>query len=386
MIELSKNTRLQISKISFPLSEELEFNLRNGHSSIRIKDCNSNTLLVADITTGSVDWSCTSLYKLIDTNALIKRKLYKAFSWLYTGHIPFTADDLSPRNAVAMTRFRGFSRIFYDSIPYDLTDGMIDSSFNALAREIRTENDLPGILKRSSIPNTKSIKRTMFSNPGLFFYISELEKMWEILDGINSFLRILESRRIFFILPFLHQYPGSLSFLSDYRTVKSASCLFSLMNTRWDEISSYSTSYCSMSSTAKEKERKRWKNTKLTLTERQHYSIPIPTVSDTIRDCSIDGFFFEWLRTKRDYIRAGNTLNNCLKDWTPISNPVVVIKRNSRVVAAVEILDNMVIQARAAHNMAIEHNGDLYVALEKWKAQYSLIDIPDYCLLDNFED
>ena len=108
VIALSKKTHLQMNKIHFPFTEELEFNLRNGHSSISIKDRDANTLLVADITAGSIDWSCTSLYKLIDTNPLVKRKLHKAFSWLYTGPVPFAPEELSPRNAVAMTRFRGF--------------------------------------------------------------------------------------------------------------------------------------------------------------------------------------------------------------------------------------------------------------------------------------
>lgn len=382
VLDLAKATKMKLNRIQLPLTEVLEFNMRNGHSSIRIKDRDDSVILVLDITSGGNDWRSTTIYKSIDTNILVKRKLRKAFGWVYEGKVPFDVNEISPANAVAMTRFEGFPKVFYDSVPYACSDEKIDPSFSRLAKKIRREQDLPIILEKSALPQAKSLRRIMFLSPGLFFYLPEIERLWEIINDINYFTRLLESSNAFVLLSFLHQYPGALIFLREYGNIKGTANLYALMSKNWREVADYSVHYCSMSSDAQRKEHDNWKHVKSSLKIQQGYSIPMPAGSKAIKDCTIDGFSFEWLRTKNDYIRTGTALNNCLKEWTPYSNPVVAVKTNSRAVAAIEIHENMIVQAKGANNMPIRRNKHLSSAYEQWKKRYALLDVRDSLFFD----
>ena len=102
-----------------------------------------------------------------------------------------------------------------------------------------------------------------------------------------------------------------------------------------------------------------------------------------IADCCVDGYRFSWLRSRADFRAAGEALNNCLISWQSTGNPVVAVKRDGRYVAAVEVSDGMVVQARSADNQSMESVPSLNAAYLKWLDKFHLVQRP---FLDLFDD
>lgn len=374
ILELMKRTRILKEHFRFPLKEILELNLRNGHACIRIVDSEDDVAAVLDVTYSGGSWSGSAIFRVLETSDLAKRKMRRAFALACGGEPPFETGEFTPRNLVAMTRFQGFPRAFYDSVPYDLLSGAIEPGFKPVMKRIRKTDDLIRAFRRSRLPNAKCLRRVLFSNPGLFFYLPELEELWTIVSELNCFTRILESENAFVVLSFLHQYPAAFSFVRDYREVKGAVGTASFLIRQWPAAVGYVLRYSSMRGSAKKEESGRWKTVRFFWETQQEYSIPMHAVSERIVDCVIDGFSFEWLRARSDYVRAGHELNNCLGEWTPGSNPVVIIKQKSRTLAAVELDADRVVQVRAEDNAFIGRDEMLYRAYKKWIGRFSLID------------
>ena len=89
-----------------------------------------------------------------------------------------------------------------------------------------------------------------------------------------------------------------------------------------------------------------------------------------IVDCNIDGYDFFWLRSSNEYEIAGKKLKNCLASWGVDNSPVVCVKKGEQYVAAIEILNGMIVQARAYKNTSIECDRNLSLAFEKWQKKY----------------
>ena len=84
---------------------------------------------------------------------------------------------------------------------------------------------------------------------------------------------------------------------------------------------------------------------------------------------------FKWLRTKREYAKAGEQIVNCLKNWRICDSPVVAVSFNRITVAAIEVRNKEIVQAFKSHNDWIEEDSSLGKAVAKWKKKYQL----DYC-------
>lgn len=94
-------------------------------------------------------------------------------------------------------------------------------------------------------------------------------------------------------------------------------------------------------------------------------------INDKIKNCTIDGYNFVALKSKYEYVQAGKQLKNCLVGWECIDNPIVAVKKNNKIVGAVEINGIYVFQARGYDNSNIE-NTDFYPAFLKFCEKYSL--------------
>jgi hypothetical protein len=106
------------------------------------------------------------------------------------------------------------------------------------------------------------------------------------------------------------------------------------------------------------------------------HSVPENAINTTLGK-----YTFKWLRTKNDYTRAGKALGNCLTSWWSSSNPVAVVMMNEKIIAALEVAGNEVIQARKEHNDSIDENSELYKTISKWCEMQQIIiqlDNPDY--------
>lgn len=183
--------------LPLPLTERLTFNLRSGHTSLRILGADGSTYFVHDIAPGSRLWQNSTLYEALKTKPVC-RKLLRTFSALYGAPLPFAKENAAPESFLLMALFRGYaSRHFFDAIPYEFISGMIDRSFRSTVRRLHNAENLPTLYANSRLPQTKSIKRLFFSMQGLFFYLREAEVLWLTVDDVNLLRSILETDHVF---------------------------------------------------------------------------------------------------------------------------------------------------------------------------------------------
>lgn len=84
------------------------------------------------------------------------------------------------------------------------------------------------------------------------------------------------------------------------------------------------------------------------------------------KDMVVDKYRFKHLRTKQECVIAGEKMKNCLVNWDSYSNPVVIVYKGDKIVAAVEFFNGVLIQANQCRNESIEPDSDLCRAIEKW--------------------
>lgn len=131
----------------------------------------------------------------------------------------------------------------------------------------------------------------------------------------------------------------------------------------------------SMSEKAKKIIRQNWKKSNCFGERRQNdtfHSIPMRHPTDKIKDCSVNGYKFFWLRNSNDYIFAGEKLNNCLGSWGPGNWPVVCVKKQEKYIAAIEVSDKGIEQALEFNNIEFEEDSQLFKAFEKWRNEHNL--------------
>lgn len=368
-----------MTKLQFPLSESVEFNLKLGCVIYRVLDTSGEEVIAQDITNTGNNTITPMVFKIMTSNNQTRKNFARAFQWLYNSKLPFATRELSPRNYVEMTRFAHFSREFYDTIPYNLYDGKLDRSFSSVATQLRSIENLPDLYHASGLPNVKSIRRLFFSNPGFFWYIEEAKLLAEIVHDVNILCRLLSLSHIYDIFSFLHQYPGTVVFLKDYVSIKGKTSLLKRMEDHWDAIKEYSRYYSTMSISAKTQEQCNWRNRRVSATPSPQYSVPMQPGFNKIKDhTTVGAYTFSWLRSKSDYIQAGSALHNCLGGRDQNDNPVLVIKKRNQYKAAMEIKNGFVVQEWAARNTPIELDKDLYEAITEFKQDHNLTN----CYLD----
>ncbi len=371
--------------LSLPLTERLTFNLRNGHTSLHILGADGSVCCVRDIASGSKDWTCSTVYGLLKMKPVC-RKLLRAFAALYGAPLPFTKEDATPESFLLMARFRGYtSRHFFDSIPYEFASGIVDHSFRGAIRRLHNAEELPKLYADSKLPQTKSVKRLFFSQQGLFFYLREAEILWQIVGDVNLLRSILEMDHVFEILGFLHQCPGTARFFRDYLRVKGVGSLLFWLEHRWPLLMNLSAQYAAMSEVSRKAQQQEWQKTGLASLPHLPYSVPMKTGNRNIRDCTIDGYRFCWLGTKQEYHQAGIKLHNCLKNWEPDCNPVIVVKKGKECKAAIEMDGSIVMQALGQHNDPLVLDLHLWKAFHKWLEKYSLAPPLDLDSLDELD-
>lgn len=272
-----------------------------------------------------------------------------------------------------MTQFQGYSRDFYACVPYEKDSFRVDRSFRSVAGKLREAGRLEGVFEAAALPQVKSLRRVMFEEPGLFFYLTEIEGLWQAIRDINVLCRFLKMPRAFEILSALHTHPGMLDYLRDYREVRGASFLCDSLEKYWNTIREKAIDYSCMSRRARQETRKNWhrRREKRTLSGFL-YAVPMARPDSRISDCSIDGYDFFWLRSSNDYALAAEELQNCLDEWAPSAAPVVCIRRKEMYVGAVEVSDGNITQARGVDNCDLERDPRLWAALEKWRDRYGL--------------
>ncbi|MBR4073259.1 MAG: hypothetical protein IKK24_04870 [Clostridia bacterium] len=365
--------------INMPVFETVTFNFRNGHTFVALGGLNGERVVAKqDVTAYPDRLDGGAVCRTAAQNVKVARILKRAFMNKTQGELPFYNNELTLTSYVLMTRFIGYGYSFYEAIPFEGESYKVEKSFKSVAEKLHTKERALAYLESSKIPMKKSVRKIYFNKTGLLFYVAEGELLWDILKDPNVFCKMLNSGRIYEILSLLHQRPGISVFLYDYCNVMGASRLAHKMLREFGTIRRYAETYSVLSDSEKRKIQDQWRGKKCFYEEEVLYpdfSRPFITPDEKICDGEmIDGFRFCWLRTSRDYKKAGKELDNCLDEWGPDNNPVICVKKNGKAVAAIEVCGQIVIQARGYANSPLKIMDGLAQAYNEWKKKYNLSD------------
>jgi len=382
--------------INFPTYECVTFDFNTGATYLELKTLDDRCIAKQNITAQPDVFKTTVVYHLMNDYTSIYRITKRMFTELFGEEIPFSKAEFSPEKYILMTQFVGYPRNFYDAIPYVRGTYCIEKSFEDISKKLSNSTNAIALFEETIIPKYKSIKRIIFNNPGLLFYVNECEQLWKLTNNANYYCLLMQSEKIFNILSLLHQRPILFDFLFDFSRFKSVKNTVSLLINGWHEYPEYAIDYCTLSKQMKHEERKKWKKCKIkqygfkddededlyefeddgALYQSQRkellFSVPMKVPHKTIRDCIIDDFSFCWLRNGNEYYLVGKTLKNCLISWSSTNNPVVVVRKEGKAVAAIEVGIKGVHQALGYRNTGINRICGLSEAYKKWLKKYQL--------------
>lgn len=369
---------------NFELYEAITFNLKNGHTYVSPEDGRGEKLKVHDISNTKANlYSDDPIFELINLYKPVNRELKNQFAKIFHGSLPFRTKDLTVEQFLLMTRFIGYDSGFYNALPYAEKGDLIERRFLKPARRLHHAAKVPSIFEKTMLPKVKSIRKLFFCNPALFFYTEELEQLWKIIEDVNLFRNFITSQNIFSELAFLHKMPHLIDFYAEYKAEIGSKRLYHHFFRPTDRywLYNYISWYYLLSEYDKKIERKKWQNGRL---EKQddfegiendmgaRFSVSIPDCSSKDfrhpgLECCINGYSFRRLKNSMEFLRAGKELKNCLVHWQFFQNNVYGMIDNGEYVAAVEIKDNVIIQAHTYCNGDISGNHSIKQAFDIWK-------------------
>lgn len=369
---------------NFELYEAITFNLKNGHTYVSLEDGRGEKLKVHDISNTKANlYSDDPIFELINLYKPVNRELKNQFAKIFRGPLPFRTKELTVEQFLLMTEFIGYDSAFYSALPYADKGDLIERRFLKSAKRLHDAKKVPNIFEKTILPKVKSIRKIFFCNPALFFYTGELEQLWKIIEDINLFRNFITSKNIFFELAFLCKMPHLIDFYTEYKAEIGIKKLyhnfFQATNRYW--LYNYVSWYYLLSEYDKKIERKKWHNGWLEKRDDfegiendmgARFSVSIPDRSSKDfrhpgLECCINGYSFRRLKNSMEFLQAGRELKNCLADWQFFRNNVYGMIDNGKYVAAVEIKDNVIIQAHTYRNGDISGNHSIKQAFDIWK-------------------
>lgn len=376
-------------RVTFPMYECLTFNLRRGSVYIRLKDEDGNVLCQRDVTPYP-ELLCGSIANsLITENKKVQRSVKRMFASVWGCKLPYNSRGISMKSLFEMTLFVGYTRAFYNAVPYKADAMQVDGSFRINTKKMHNAGNVVKLYAQSELPKAKSIRRIFFQKPALFFYLEEAEMLWNAIGDYNLYCAFLESDVVFEVLSDMHMRPGIIEYITDFCRTKNAHSFVKNIQQDWTEIFARAIDYCCARPEVKKAIRDSWiSGNALSRSElrKPSYSIPMKSPEERITDCCIDGYTFFWLRTSREYEKAGEAMNNCLGTWHTNNSPVVCVRKEDEYVAAIEIENGIIVQARGLWNMPIEYDEEFSEVFEKWKQKYKLRKKIRYVMDDMFTD
>ena len=361
-------------RISFPIYEILTFDCHKGKVHVRIENSQGNVLCQRDVSAYPEQLKGGAVHKVLTQNKVVLRNVKRLFQEVWGVNLPYCWKQLDIPALFKMTLFVGYHKNFYDSIPYVQNSFRIDKGFSARAKQMHFAGNLIDLYQKAELPPVKSIRRIMFSTPGLFFYLDEIKCVWEAIGDINRLSRLLISARVYEILSTIHMRPGIMEYVRDYCKVKGAVRLLTNIESSWSTIQKQAIDYCCMSYRLRVETQDRWGSGQKRSREmlKNAYSVPMCKPDENIKDCTINGFSFCWLRNSNDYAIASEHLQNCLDEWKSYYAPVVGVLKREQYVAAIEVFQGCVVQAHGYDNRSLESDPALNEAFKKWMSRFNL--------------
>ena len=364
--------------VSLPIYEKVVFDIKNAEVYLELYSDTGYAYLRKSLTENKTDYTTCFLYKRIKWDKKLQRILRKVFEHVWGTALPFDKKSFGFEEMILSSFFVGYNKEFYYAIPFKKGSFDIDKSFLQSAKKIRSVGDAIIRYQTSSLPDIKSVKRIFFKNAGLFFYMDEAEKLYEIIRDPNYFCKLLNFGNIYSCLSILHQRPAVFSFLEDYAKEMGEEALVTRIYSGFDSLVSYAVNYSSMNESLKSEERRNWHGCKMLSEFRgiiPNFSLPMPVFEDII-ETEIDRFLFKPLKSIGEYYDVGKKLSNCLCEWRPKDSSVFSVEKDSETVAAIEISkDKMLVQVKAEKNTTIHDIGEEFIgAFKKWKEKYKIIE------------
>ena len=371
---------------NFELYEAITFNLKNGHTYVSLEDGRGEKLKVHDISNTKANlYSDDPIFELINLYKPVNRELKNQFAKIFRGPLPFRTKELTVEQFLLMTEFIGYDSAFYSALPYADKGDLIERRFLKSAKRLHDAKKVPNIFEKTILPKVKSIRKIFFCNPALFFYTGELEQLWKIIEDINLFRNFITSKNIFSELAFLCKMPHLIDFYTEYKAEIGIKKLyhnfFQAANRYW--LYNYVSWYYLLSEYDRKVERQKWHDGWLEKRDDfegiendmgARFSVSIPDRSSKDfrhpgLECCINGYSFRRLKNSMEFLQAGKELKNCLADWQFFRNNVYGMIDNGKYVAAVEIKDNVIIQAHTYRNGDISGNHSIKQAFDIWKTR-----------------
>ncbi len=367
------------SDIDFPLYEQVVFDFDGGVTYLELI---SNEEIICS--TVATDLSGDALSTLISENKQVKRMLKKLFEEITLYKLPFTTNELDFEKFVSFLCFKGFPKDFYETIPFWKGTRATDDSFKDIITQLKNPQCAMELLEKSSIPYCKSVKRLFVNRSGLFFYLKECEFLYSLFNDVNLFCKLLEDEAIFCYLARLHYEVAVKDFITEYLKKVGKIKTFKVLSENRRQVFDYGINYCALSDYAKLMEQESWgadseffENFRSYDRYYDNLSVPMVSLPVNVRDCVIGKYNFKALKTKMDYIIAGEKLKNCLGNWRSYDNPVVVVSIGKKMVAAIEINESEVFQMRRKCNQKVNTDSELYKITSKWCKKCNIILDPE---------
>lgn len=361
----------------FPIYEQIEFHLGKGRICMRIINGNGEALRTIDITNTPrslcqcilSDW----FYKI--TN--LRKTITEAFQNAVQTEVPFDTENVTLEDLFFFTRFVGYSKAFYNAIPYEKETLILDSSFKHL-RKLHTLRSAKEYVFSFKFSKFKSLRKQIFEKSEFLLYLPECEALFAAIGDVNVFRRILQCEYALDLLLTLHQHPIFIDFFQDYCETKGAARVYDTIcagSSPWHDLRNYLFYYCSLSQYSKSAERKKWNRKSDYMDSFRPHSCSLPLLQEPPKraNCVINGFTFKFLRNTAECFKAGKALKNCLKSWDCFDSAIVTVSNDGEIVAAIAVWGNSISQAHTYDNNCIESFPGLAEATAKWAKQNELV-------------
>lgn len=356
-----------------PLKETVVFSLKRGRAVLTVSDAADRPLKIRDVSEGNLHWRSSLVCDLLTASAAARRKLAQAFAEAGGAPLPFAHGELTPDRFLALCRFRGYDREFYDALPLDRA-GLLDRSFRAAARRLQDARSLPRLYLEAGLPDKKSVRRIFFeTRPQYFWYCREAAALWDFLRDVNVFRSLLGKGTAPDVLAFLHFYPAALVYFRDYAARKGKKALVQLLAERQflEQVMTGAVRYAAAGEAGRRNERRSWDDRKtLTAAAERGLDLPVSYRTD-YRDAEAGGLRFRWLRNRADFVRAGRALGNCLAEYRPGDNRVAVAWQGDAPAAAIEVSPRgELLQVLGPGNRFLDRKGRVWRAVTIWADRF----------------
>ena len=371
-----------IKMSELPLTESVIFNVKKGKTFFTLTNDAGDLIAIQDVTNGLPSSKQKSiLIEFINNNVHIKKALSRNFERAWGKALPYPFVELDINKCILLTSYVGYDNVtFYDNIPTASKDNTFDTTFNTSRKHLHYAEFCVDLLANSEIPQSKSIKTYIYQNPYLLFFIKEIEAFWKLFgEDYNLLLSFLQSETACANLFALHTYPGIEDFYSDFVRIKSSYELNKILTLSGKEPCVYGIYYSALSKQNKAEAQKTWKRLKgfmkycylyspfSDMMDKLFLTLPSAKLSERFFPKQVNGYQFAALKSRHDFVTAGEQLGNCLGKVS-FENPVIGVKKAGRYVAAIEVdlEEKIIIQARIAENNSIENDANIFKAYKKW--------------------